>query len=79
MDSIKACHDKPLDKTKVNAEKYKLVKFAMYILVSRDWVSFCTYIKRHVYPGNQGTQIKLNQMQTTALKNEEHSVPGYHS
>ena len=34
----------------------------MCILVSKDFVPFCKYIKRHLYPGNQGTHDKLNQI-----------------
>ena len=42
-----------------------LVKFVMYTLVSRDCVPFCKAIKRHVYPENQGTHDKLNQIPKT--------------
>ena len=39
-----------------------MVKFVMCTLVSRDCVPFCKYVKRHMYPGNQGTLDKLNQI-----------------
>ena len=42
--------------------KTDLVKFVMCTLVSRDYVPFCKYIKRHLYPGKQGTHDKLNQI-----------------
>ena len=29
-----------------------LIKFVMCTLVSRDYVSFCKYVKHHVYPGD---------------------------
>ena len=41
-------------------EKMDLVELAMCNLVSGDSLPFCKNIKRHVYPGNQGTQNKLN-------------------
>ena len=37
-----------------------MVKFVMCTLVSRYCVPFSKYIKRHAYPGNQGTHDKLN-------------------
>ena len=40
-----------------------LVEFVMCTLISRECVPFCKYIKRHVYPGNQGTHDRLNQIQ----------------
>ena len=43
-------------------ENMDLVKFVMCTLVSRDCVPFCKYIKRHMYPGYQGTHHKLNQI-----------------
>ena len=39
-----------------------LVKFDMYTLVSRDYAPFCKYMIRYVYPGNQGTHDKLDQI-----------------
>ena len=39
------------------------LSFVMCTLIFRDCVLFCNYIKRHVYPGNQGTHDKLNQIQ----------------
>ena len=39
-----------------------LVKFVMYTLVSRDCVPFFSYIKLHMYPKNQGTYDKLDQI-----------------
>ena len=42
---------------------WDLDKFVMCILVSRDCLPFCKYIKCHVYPGNHGTHDKLNQIQ----------------
>ena len=36
-----------------------LVKFVMRSRVSRDCIPFCKYIRRHVYPGHQGTHDKL--------------------
>ena len=42
-----------------------LVKIVMCTLVSSDCVTFCKYIKRHVYPRNHGTHAKLNQIQKT--------------
>ena len=47
--------------------KRDLVKFVMCTLVSRDSVLFCKYLKRHVYPGNQDTHDKLNQIQQKKL------------
>ena len=38
------------------------MKFVMCTLVSRDSMPFCKYVKRHVYPGDQGTRDKLNQI-----------------
>ena len=40
-----------------------MVKFVLCTLVSGDCMPFCKYIKRHLYPGNQGTHDKLNQIQ----------------
>ena len=39
-----------------------LVKFVMCTLVSRDYVPLLECTKRHVYPVNQGTHDKLNQI-----------------
>ena len=39
------------------------VQFVMCTLLSKEGIPFCKYIKRHVYPKNQGTHDKLNQMQ----------------
>ena len=38
------------------------IKFVMSTLVSRDCLPFYQNIKRHVYPGNQGTHDKLYQI-----------------
>ena len=41
---------------------FDLVKFVMCTPVFRNCVPFSKYIKRHVYPWNQGTHNKLNQI-----------------
>ena len=48
-----------------------LVKFVMCTIVSRDCLCFCQYIKRHLYPGNQGTHDKLNQIRWIDKNNNE--------
>ena len=35
-----------------------LIKFVMCTLVSRDYVSFCKYVKHHVYPGDGERQTE---------------------
>ena len=56
----------------VTIGKRDLVKFDISTLVSRDCVPFCKYIKRYLYPRNQGTHDKLNQIQNchTQIKNK---------
>ena len=44
-------------------KKSDLVKFVMFTLVSRDFVPVCKYVKRYVYPENQGTQQLKKAMQ----------------
>ena len=50
-----------IDERSLDAEIADLVKFIMCTLVSREYLSLYKYIKRHVYPVNQGTYDKLNQ------------------
>ena len=47
---------------RLKVQEWDLVKFVMCTLVSMDCVSFCKYVKRHVYPENQSTYDKLNQI-----------------
>ena len=46
-----------------------MVRFAMCTLVSRDSVPFCMYMKRYVYPENQGTQQLKKAMQNEKKNN----------
>ena len=51
----------------------------MCTLVSRDYLPFCKYIKRHVYPENQNTYDKLNQIRTLYLLFKGVETPGLRS
>ena len=42
----------------------------MCTLVSRDCVPFCRHMKHHVYPGDQGTHNKLDQIQNLLVRLE---------
>ena len=46
----------------IKVDDTDLLKFVMCTLVSRDSVPFFKYIKRHVYPRNQDTYDKVNQI-----------------
>ena len=60
MESEPSDEQQMLRRSQVN--NTDLVKFVMCTLVSRDCLRFCYYIKHHLYPGNQGTHDKLDQM-----------------
>ena len=55
-----------------------LVHFLMCALIFKVYVLFFKYIKPHVYPGNHGTQDKLNQIPCFDImkrKIEKHKNP----